>query len=129
MFLKNKNIIFKIRRSKVTDYAALRGDAFTRKYIISPLILTLGQGHTRDVALYPPHHMTYLPANFEVAMSNGLGESAFTRNICFDRRSHEALSTTSRGICIAMPLCASVYMCLVVTCWKRADLLALVCGV
>ena len=28
----------------------------------------------------------------------------------------------------AMPLCASVYMCFVVTCWKRADLLALVCG-
>ena len=27
-----------------------------------------------------------------------------------------------------MPLCASVYMCLVVT-WKRAYLLALVCGV
>ena len=29
----------------------------------------------------------------------------------------------------AMHLCASVYMCLVVTCWERADLLALVCGV
>ena len=29
----------------------------------------------------------------------------------------------------AMSLCASVYMCLVVTCWERADLLALVCGV
>ena len=29
----------------------------------------------------------------------------------------------------AMPLCESVYMCLVVTCWERADLLALVCGV
>ena len=28
-----------------------------------------------------------------------------------------------------MPLCASVYLCLVVTCWERADLLALVCGV
>ena len=28
-----------------------------------------------------------------------------------------------------MPLCASVYMCLVVTCWERADLLALVYGV
>ena len=25
-------------------------------------------------------------------------------------------------------LCASVYMCFVVTCWERADLLALVCG-
>ena len=29
----------------------------------------------------------------------------------------------------AMPLCTSVYLCLVVTCWKMADLLALVCGV
>ena len=29
----------------------------------------------------------------------------------------------------AMPLCASVFMCFVVTCWERADLLALVCGV
>ena len=28
-----------------------------------------------------------------------------------------------------MSLCASVYLCLVVTCWKRADLLALVCDV
>ena len=30
----------------------------------------------------------------------------------------------------AMSLCKSVYMCFVVTCWERADLLlALVCGV
>ena len=29
----------------------------------------------------------------------------------------------------AMSLCASVYMSFVVTCWERADLLALVCGV
>ena len=29
----------------------------------------------------------------------------------------------------AMSLCLSVYMCFVVTCWERADLLALVCGV
>ena len=29
----------------------------------------------------------------------------------------------------AMSLCASVYMCFVVTCWERADLLALVSGV
>ena len=28
-----------------------------------------------------------------------------------------------------MSLCASVYMCFVVTCWERADLLAVVCGV
>ena len=30
---------------------------------------------------------------------------------------------------VAMPLCASDNMCLVVTCWERAALLALVCGV
>ena len=29
----------------------------------------------------------------------------------------------------AKPLCASVYTCFVVTCWERADLLGLVCGV
>ena len=29
----------------------------------------------------------------------------------------------------AMSLCSSFYMCFVVTCWERADLLALVCGV
>ena len=29
----------------------------------------------------------------------------------------------------AMPLYASVYMCHVVTCWEKAYLLALVCGV
>ena len=28
----------------------------------------------------------------------------------------------------AMSLCVSVYMCFVVTCWERADPLALVCG-
>ena len=35
------------------------------------------------------------------------------------------------GFCLvfAMPLYGSVYMCLVVTCLERADLLALVCGV
>ena len=30
---------------------------------------------------------------------------------------------------LVMLLCASVYCCLVVTCWERADLLALVCDV
>ena len=29
----------------------------------------------------------------------------------------------------AVSLFASVYMCFVVTCWERADLLTLVCGV
>ena len=33
------------------------------------------------------------------------------------------------GLVFAMSLCASVYLCFVVTCWERADLLALVCGV
>ena len=33
------------------------------------------------------------------------------------------------SVLFAISLCASVYMCFVVTCWERADLLALVCGV
>ena len=28
-----------------------------------------------------------------------------------------------------LSLCASVYLCLVVTSWEKADLLAIVCGV
>ena len=31
---------------EVATCNGLEGDAFTRKYIISPLTLTLGQGHT-----------------------------------------------------------------------------------
>ena len=33
MFLKNKNIIFKLRRSKVTDYAALNEKSYNRTVI------------------------------------------------------------------------------------------------
>ena len=33
------------------------------------------------------------------------------------------------GLVFAMPLCAFVYMCQVVTCLESADILALVCGV
>ena len=33
------------------------------------------------------------------------------------------------GLVFAMSLRASVYICFVVTCWEKADLLALVCGV
>ena len=33
------------------------------------------------------------------------------------------------SLVFVMPLCAFVYLCLVVTCWERADPLAHVCGV
>ena len=39
----------------------------------------LGVKVTQDVAQYPPHHMNSVPASFEVALSNSLGEDAFTR--------------------------------------------------
>ena len=46
-------------------------------------------------------------------------------------KSHIFLGSFMFLFCLvfAMSLCASVYMCFVVTCWGRADLLALVCGV
>ena len=33
------------------------------------------------------------------------------------------------SVLFGMSLCMSVYMCFVITCWERVDLLALVCGV
>ena len=39
MFLKNKNIIFKIRRSKVTDYAALKSEK------LSPILSIVCKQH------------------------------------------------------------------------------------
>ena len=56
---------------EVATSNGLGGDAFTRKYIISLLILTLGQGQIHNVAQYHLHHMTYAPAKFEAAMSKG----------------------------------------------------------
>ena len=44
VFLKNKNIIFKIRRSKVTDYAALNKARFSR---IRIQLYTLAKLHIR----------------------------------------------------------------------------------
>ena len=39
---------------------------------------------TQNVAKYHPHHVTYAPANFKVAMSNGLGEMHLQENTLFD---------------------------------------------
>ena len=39
----------------------------------------LGVKVTQNVAQYHPHHVTYAPVNFEVAMSNGSGEDSFIR--------------------------------------------------
>ena len=43
--------------------------------------LDLGVKVTQNVAKYHPHHVTYAPVNFEVAMSNGSGEDSFTRTL------------------------------------------------
>ena len=44
MFLKNKNIIFNIRRSKVTDYAALK------KYVLQKIKNTVSVSFETDQA-------------------------------------------------------------------------------
>ena len=58
MFLKNKNIIFKIRRSKVTDYAALSVSTgyitknifvYQSQTIMKCLVQILGLLHTRCI--------------------------------------------------------------------------------
>ena len=49
----------------------------------------------------------------------------------FNDRSKAVLLLWIFYVCFvfAMPLCASVYMCLVVTCSERAGLLVIICGV
>ena len=47
---------------------------------IFDLILTQGQGHMKRC---PLHHVTYVPAKFEVNTTNGQ-EDAFTRKTLFD---------------------------------------------
>ena len=53
---------------------------------------------TQNVAKYHPHHVTYAPANFKVAMSNGLGESFYKKihylTLAPRSRSHEVLPST-----------------------------------
>ena len=36
---------------------------------------------TQNVAQFPLHHVIYATAKFAIAMSNGLGGDAFTRNL------------------------------------------------
>ena len=67
MFLKNKNIIFKIRRSKVTDYAALN----VRKELTSSStmymnmrkmkdLISLSIGMDQTIIYRPPDKSVYL---------------------------------------------------------------------
>ena len=55
----------------------------------------IGVKVTRNVAQYPLHHVTYLATKFEVATSNGLGDT-FTRNVT-DSRTDER--TTDQQWC------------------------------
>ena len=77
VFLKNRNIIFKMKISKVTDYAALRRRCIYKK--IQYLTFDLGVKVTQNVAQYPLHHVTYSATKFGVATSNRLGGDTFTR--------------------------------------------------
>ena len=62
----------------------------------------LDLGVTQNVAQYHPHHVTYAPVNFEVAMSNGSGGDSFIRKkhyltfgyLTLTLRSHEVLPST-----------------------------------
>ena len=87
----------------------------------------LGVFHANQISMYLDPHLNWgWGRRYETGLSPPpckifywpfLGGTSFVDHLCF--------------FCLvfAMPLCASVYLCLVVTCWERADLLALVCGV
>ena len=67
MFLKNKNIIFKIRRSKVTDYAALNIDLmieniafFTSKSLLSHINQCVRDRRRSGMVRYPAKNYQFL---------------------------------------------------------------------
>ena len=49
---------------------------------------------TQNVCQYPPNHMTFAPAKFEVATPISLGEDALTRKYIPRSRSHKMLPST-----------------------------------
>ena len=55
------------------------GDVFMSKNIICSLTLTLKV--TQNVAQYPLHHVTHVPATFEVAIFKDLKKDTITRNV------------------------------------------------
>ena len=83
MFLKNRNRISKIKRSKVTDYAALKRGCVYKKihYLALDLDPDPKVNVTQNVVQFPLHCVIYAPAKFAVAKSKGLGRDAFTRNM------------------------------------------------
>ena len=50
-----------------------------RKYPLFTYCLYLWVNVTQNVVQYLLHNVTYAPVKFYIAMSNGLGEDAFTR--------------------------------------------------
>ena len=59
--------------------------------------LDLGVKVTQNVAQYPLHHVTFLGTKFKVAMSNGLGGDAFTRNVTDGRTDTQTDRQTDHG--------------------------------
>ena len=67
------------RKSKYTcSILIIKLHHCSTRYHFITFDLDLGVMVTQHVVQYPPHHMTYAPAKFEVATSNGLGD-AFTK--------------------------------------------------
>ena len=58
--------------------------------------LDLGVKVKQNVAQYSRHHVTYLGTKFKVAMSNGLGGDAFTRNVMDGRTDGRTDAQTTR---------------------------------
>ena len=79
---------------------------------ISLIVIFLAKMNRYQVSCVCNPLLQYYADSFET-----LGGTSFVDLLCF------------YCLVFATPLYASVYMCLVVTCWERADLLALVCGV
>ena len=64
----------------------------------------------------------------EISLEQVILAARYSRLKCYNSVCR-ALYKTVSVLCLVCLCARLVYMCLVVTCWERADLLALACGV
>ena len=88
------------------------------------IIITRLLATSRIITQYFNHLLLY---NFTTSPLK-IDEPLSTFQFCQGGTSFVDLLCFCSVLCL-LCLCASVYMCFVVTCWERAGLLALVCGV
>ena len=75
---------------KATNSSFQKGMTFCRTIYVNKVMKLLA--FIFEQPSYPLHHVSYAPAKFEVATSNGLGEDPISRNLTDNSQFHTKFS-------------------------------------